>query len=103
MELKPCPFCGGKELVRSVNGGVLPAFMDVDKQYEIFEKTPYVTSCELSCELCGAQVEGYAASNNLHDDLYEKAIKDCYEKWNRRANDGMYKAELPDASRDTNG
>ena len=88
VELKPCPFCGSKKLARSVDGGILPSFIDVDKQYEIFEKTPYVTSCELSCELCGAQVEGYAASDNLHDDLYEKAIKNCYEKWNRRCTDG---------------
>jgi hypothetical protein len=37
----------------------------------------------LSCESCGARVEGYSASNSL-DDLCEMAIKNCYEKWNRR-------------------
>jgi hypothetical protein len=32
-------------------------------------------------------IEGYAASNNSEDDLYTKAIKNCYEKWNRRVED----------------
>lgn len=85
MELRPCPFCGGKKLARSVDGGILPSYIDLDEQFEIFEKTPYVVSCVLQCELCGARMEGYAASNNLPDDLSAKAIENCYEKWNRRA------------------
>lgn len=84
IEVKPCPFCGGNSLTRSVNGGILPMFMDNDKIDEIWGKTPYVTTCELSCDDCGAMIEGYAASDNSEDDLYSKAIKNCYEKWNRR-------------------
>lgn len=83
--LKKCPFCGGDELIRSVDGGVWPSCIDIDKQIEMLEKTPYVTTCSLRCESCGAEVEGYAASSNLDDDLYNKSIDDCYKKWNRRA------------------
>lgn len=85
IELKPCPFCGCDKLTMSVNGGVLPTIMDEDKRNEIWEKTPYVNTCELSCNDCGAMIEGYAASNNLEDDTYDKAIDNCVEKWNRRA------------------
>jgi hypothetical protein len=84
-ELKPCPFCGGNKLTRSVDGGILPTFMTNDKQMDIWEKTPYVTTCSLSCDDCSAMIEGYAASANSDDDLYTKAIENCYEKWNRRA------------------
>lgn len=82
--LKRCPFCGGKKLSRSVDGGCLPSFIDME-QIDIWEKTPYVTTCSLSCDNCGAMIEGYAASANPNDDLYTKAIQNCYEKWNRRA------------------
>lgn len=84
-DLRECPFCGGEGLVMSVNGGVLPSFMDMDKQCEIMEKTHYVVTCEVSCDSCGAKIEGWAASISKYDDLSEKAIKNCYEKWNRRA------------------
>ena len=83
-DLRNCPFCGSDRLVRSVNGGVLPSYMGPDEQLEIFEKTPYVVTCELSCELCGARVEGYSASDIFRNDTCEKAIKNCYEKWNKR-------------------
>ena len=84
-ELKPCPFCGGNNLTRSVDGGILPGFVikEDDSQMDIWEKTPYATTCSLSCDDCGAMIEGYAASANS-DDLYTKAIENCYEKWNRR-------------------
>lgn len=88
MELKPCPFCGGERLAGSINGGILPSFIGADKQCEIMEKTPYVATCELYCESCGAKIEGWAASISKYDDLSEKAIKNCYEKWNRRVGDG---------------
>lgn len=78
IELKPCPFCGGEALTRSVDGGCLPSFMDLEKQREIRQKTPYVTTCTLSCDECGATDD----LNN--DDLYNKAVEDCYRKWNRR-------------------
>ena len=85
--LKECPFCGGNKLSRSVDGGVLPSFMEEDTQMDILEKAPYVTTCSLSCDDCGAMIEGFAASENSNDDLYTKAIENCYEKWNRRASE----------------
>lgn len=85
-ELKPCPFCGGNKLTRSVNGGILPTIMDEDKRNKIWERTPFVTTCELYCDNCGAMIEGYAASDNPNDDTYTKAVENCYEKWNRRIN-----------------
>ncbi len=87
VKLKSCPFCGGDRLVRSVNGGMLPSYIDQDQAMDIYENTPNVITCMLQCSICGAQVEGYAASNKCIDDLYEKAIENCYTKWNRRAND----------------
>lgn len=84
IDIKPCPFCGGDELIRSVDGGILPSYIDIDKEVEILKKTPYVSTCALRCKSCGAEVEGYAASNNWNDDLCNKAIDDCYKKWNRR-------------------
>lgn len=84
-ELKPCPFCGCNKLTMSVNGGILPAIMDEDERNDIWENTPLVTTCELYCNNCGAMIEGYAASNNSEDDIYDKAIENCVEKWNRRA------------------
>lgn len=89
IELKPCPFCGGNKLVRSVDGGCLPSFIERDHftTEEILLKTPYVTSCQLMCESCGASVEGYATSDNLNDDIYNKAVDDCYKKWNRRTSE----------------
>lgn len=90
-ELKSCPFCGGHALHISVDGGCLPSItyrnMGRDKREEIWTKTPYVTSCSLYCDECGAMVEGYAASADPNDDLYNKAIENCYEKWNRRADE----------------
>ena len=78
-ELKSCPFCGGENFVRSVNGGIYPAHVDYDHE------RPYVTTCELYCENCLAEVSGYAASADLNEDLYYQAIANCYEKWNTRA------------------
>lgn len=82
--LKECPFCGGNRLSRSVDGGCLPSFMDENQLTDVWRKTPYVTTCSLYCDDCGATMEGYAASENSNDDLYTKAIENCYEKWNRR-------------------
>ena len=88
-KLKPCPFCGGKALVRSVDGGILPSYIGEEETIEILDTTPYVVSCVLYCDSCGARVEGYAASSDLNDvSLYDNAIDDCYRKWNRRENDG---------------
>lgn len=81
-ELKPCAHCGCEELTRSVNGGIYPRHMEHD-----FDK-PYVVTCDLWCDSCGSFIQGYANSCDAAEDLYGKAVKDCYEKWNRRATDG---------------
>ena len=89
-ELKPCPFCGNSALTRSVDGGCLPLFMDLEKQQEIMSKTPYTISCSLSCDECGARIEGYAATDNLNNGyIFDKAIEDCYQKWNRRTKNDL--------------
>lgn len=87
IKLKPCPFCGGDDLIRSVDGGILPSYLSLDEEMDIYEKTPNVIKCMLKCCICGAQVEGYAASNKCVNGLYEKAVENCYTKWNRRAKD----------------
>lgn len=86
-KLKPCPFCGGNDFERSVDGGILPSYISEDEMFTVLDKTPYVVSCMVRCESCGAQMEGYAASDNTNENLYDKAICDCYRKWNRRAKD----------------
>lgn len=82
--LAPCPFCGNNDLTGCVDGGCLPSFIGPEKQEEIRSVTPYVTTCSLECNECGARIEGYAGSNDIYDDIYHKAINDCIRKWNRR-------------------
>ena len=91
-KLKPCPFCGSEALTRSVDQGCLPSFMDIEKQDEIMSRTPYVSTCSLSCDECGATVQGYATTDKLKiavldTDLFDKAVEDCYRKWNRRVSE----------------
>lgn len=85
LTLKPCPFCGSEDLTRCVGGGYLPSFIDPEKENEILSKTPYAITCTLECDDCGARVEGYAASDKALDStLYDRAINNCFKKWNRR-------------------
>lgn len=69
-ELNPCPFCGGKGVVKAVN-----------KSYG------FTIWC--ACE-CGARTEGFFPDTNKEDDTMEN-IEKCKERaieaWNRRAND----------------
>ena len=82
-EIKPCPFCGCKEITRCVDGGCLPSFIDPETQKQIIEETPYYVTCSAECNNCGARIEAYAKGVSIHD-LYTKAIENCYRKWNRR-------------------
>lgn len=83
--MKNCPFCGGNNLSRSVDGGCLPIFLNEDQQTYIRENTPYTVCCSLSCDNCGAMIEDYAASSSPDEYLYIAAIENCYKKWNRRS------------------
>lgn len=80
-ELLPCPFCGSVASVRSVNGGVLPWV--VEERGGVPER--YYTTCTLWCDTCGAQIDGYAASDETAEGLYKQAIENCYNAWNSRA------------------
>lgn len=82
-ELLPCPFCGGEAFTRSVNGGILPWI--VEERGGIPEK--YYTTCTLWCDTCGAQIEGYSASDITTEGLYKRAIENCYTAWNTRSVD----------------
>lgn len=84
-DLKPCPFCGCDKLTRSVNGGCLPGYITGTRETIIYNTYDYYMSCEIWCDRCGVLVADYAASNNRSDDLYEEAIQNTYNKWNRRA------------------
>ena len=71
-ELKPCPFCGGKAVIKAVN-----------KSYG------FTIWCQ--CKECSAKTEGYCPDINNEDNSLE-SIEKCKNKaakaWNRRMNDG---------------
>lgn len=71
-ELKPCPFCGGKSVIKAVN-----------KNYGL------TIWCQ--CNKCGARTEGYCPNTNKEDETME-SIEQCKNKavilWNRRADNG---------------
>ena len=79
--LLPCPFCGGEELTRSVDGGVLPWI--VEQRGEV--TGPYYTTCTIYCDTCGCELQWYAASDTTCAGLYEQAIENTYNAWNTRA------------------
>ena len=82
-ELKPCPFCGSSNLARSVDGGILPDFID-SARFDYREK-PYYITCTLTCDDCGAMLQGYTATSKHEDCDPDDAIEDAYSKWNTRA------------------
>lgn len=71
-ELKPCPFCGGKGVIKAVN-----------KNYGL------TIWCQ--CKKCCARTEGYCPNTNNEDETME-SIEQCKNKavilWNRRADNG---------------
>lgn len=67
MELKPCPFCGGKVKIRGGQEDWTPTWYDPDSGGD-----PYFITCD-----CGCTFEiGYCEA------------QDIAEAWNRRAEDG---------------
>lgn len=70
-ELKPCPFCGGKAVIKAVN-----------------RNQGLTIWCQ--CPKCGARTEGYCPDTNKEDDTMEN-IEECkkraIEAWTRRVND----------------
>ena len=82
-DLKPCPFCGGTALTRSVNGGCLPPFLTKEIGESIYVNFKYYMTVYLYCDHCGATITGCAFSNNSPD-LYDEAVKTTYKKWNNR-------------------
>ena len=71
-ELKPCPFCGGKSVIKAVN-----------KNYGL------TIWCQ--CNECGARTEGYCPNTNKEDETMD-SIEQCKNKavilWNRRTDNG---------------
>lgn len=82
-DLLPCPFCGGSNLVRSVDGGILPDF--IEKEWFDYRKKPYYITCTLTCDDCGTMLQGYTATSKHDDCNPADAIEDAYSKWNTRA------------------
>ena len=95
-ELKPCPFCGSSNLARSVDGGILPDFID-SARFDYREK-PYYITCTLTCDDCGAMLQGYTATGKHEDCDPDDAIDDAYNKWNTRAERTCEMVKLADYS-----
>lgn len=69
-ELKPCPFCGGKAIIKAVT-----------KSYG------FTIWC--ACK-CGARTEGFCPDTSKEDDTMENIeeyTKRAIKSWNRRTND----------------
>lgn len=71
-ELKPCPFCGGKAIIKAV-----------DKNYG------FTIWCQ--CKECYARTDGYCPNTDNEDKTID-SIESCkvraVERWNRRAKNG---------------
>ena len=70
-ELKPCPFCGGKAVIRNHNEMVGFGMSD----------TFYFVKCT-ACRMSGSKF------GILDGDNKSERIKKAITAWNRRANDG---------------
>lgn len=72
-ELKPCPFCGGKAIIKAV-----------DKNYG------FTIWCQCKDGNCGARTAGYCPDTSNEDNSLEN-IERCKNKaieaWNRRVDD----------------
>lgn len=83
MDLKPCPFCGGENFTRSVNGGILPGYLKQKEESYLYLNFKYHMSADLWCDRCGAHVSAYAVSN-YRTDLFDETLENLYNKWNER-------------------
>lgn len=83
-ELLPCPFCYGDSLTVSVDGGIMPSFLSIEEKVKIATEKRYVTTCTVTCDSCGASVQGYYAASEENDLINASAVLDCFKKWNRR-------------------
>lgn len=84
-KLLPCPFCGGESLTVSVDGGIMPDFLSIDEKVKIATEKKYVTTCTVTCDSCGATVQGYHAAKEDDNLINARATIDCFKKWNRRS------------------
>lgn len=88
IELKPCPFCGGKAVleVESINfcEGTFP------KKYELRVLTVIkCTKCRLPCQEFNAYIDIDAKTAQTEKSIYEtEEVKTMTKRWNRRADDG---------------
>jgi hypothetical protein len=71
-ELKTCPFCGGKALVK-VCDGAGQYYADIGTETFYGRK---MTCCLIRCERCGVKTKAYLTRRGV------------FNAWNRRANDG---------------
>lgn len=71
-ELKPCPFCGGKAVVK-VCDGAGQYYADIGTEVLFGRK---MTRCLIRCERCGVKTEAHLTRHGV------------FNAWNRRANDG---------------
>ena len=74
-ELKPCPFCGGKQLFVGTIAEI--EMMDEDNPNYLHSKEVYSVVCDYLKGGCGASTGGGARSED-----------EAIEAWNRRAEDG---------------
>ena len=86
IELKPCPFCGGENFTRSVNGGILPSYLSQKEETRLYLNYKYQMSADLWCDRCGAHIAEYVVSNENRDNLYDEVLEKLYNKWNERSN-----------------
>ena len=69
----------------SIDGGIAPDYLDFDTQAQIWSENKYVTTCTITCDSCGATMQGYEARKESSSLISAYAMLDCFDKWNRRA------------------
>jgi Lar family restriction alleviation protein len=76
MELKPCPFCGGKAYTKVVSRDYM--------------QTGYSIGAEVGCEKCGFHMRGetvFAVDEFMNVKIVSGGVQHMIERWNSRAND----------------
>ena len=71
-ELKPCPFCGGKAVLKVCDGA---GHYCADIGTETVYGRP-MTCCLIKCKRCGVRTKAYLTRRGV------------FNAWNRRVNDG---------------